>query len=168
MLILDVPTCWSSTYQMLRELPYFHYQSIFSFLKSGRALDYREAIDIFLARNRDLCNYELSVHEWECVILVTEWLDSFRSATTQMSTTKCSMVSFTHAIFRGLQDYIKTVLGDLPGATSPQLILGLTAAHAKLGDYYYKFDESPLYTWASRMSPPCCVVSIMPDIFTSP
>jgi hypothetical protein len=167
MLILDVPTRWSSTHQMLRELAYSHYKSTFSCLKSGRALDYREAIDVFLAQNRDLCDYELSEHEWEGVILVTGWLKSFQSATIQMSTTKRSMVSSTHAIFRGLQDQIKTDLSDLPGSTSPQLIPGLTAAHAKLGDYYYN-DESPLYTWASRMSPHCRVASIIPDIFTSP
>jgi hypothetical protein len=168
MLILDVPTRWSSTHQMLRELVYFHYQSTFSCLNSGRALDYREAIDIFLARNRDLRDYELSEREWDGIILVTGWLKSFRSATTQMSTTKRSMVSSTHAIFRGLQDQIKTILSDLPRSTSPQLILGLTAAHTKLSDYYYKFDESPLYTWAARTSPRCHVTSIMPDVLPSP
>jgi hypothetical protein len=67
-----------------------------------------------------------------------------------MSTTKHSMLSSTHAIFRGLQDQIKAILVDLPSSTSPQLILGLTNAHTKLSDYYYKFDESPLYTWAAR------------------
>ena len=142
----------------------FSYQSTFSCLKSGRALDYREAIDVFLARNRDLRDYELSEHEWEGVILVTGWLKSFRSATTQMSTTKRSMVSSTHAIFRGLQDQIKTILSDLPTSTPPQLIQGLTAAHTKLSDYYYKFDESPLYTWAAHMSSHCCITSIMSDI----
>jgi hypothetical protein len=123
----------------------------FSSLKLGRALDYHEVIDIFVAWNRDLRDYELSENEWEDIILVTGWLKSFRSATTQMSTTKCSMLSNTHAIFQGLQDQLKAILSDLPSWTSPQLILGLTDAHTKLSDYYYKFDESPLYTWAAHM-----------------
>jgi hypothetical protein len=69
-----------------------------------------------------------------------------------MSTTKHSMLSTTHAIFRGLQDQIKAILVGLPSSTPPQLILGLTNAHTKLSDYYYKFDESPLYTWAAHKS----------------
>jgi hypothetical protein len=109
-------------------------------------------IDIFVARNRDLRDYELSEDEWEDIILVTGWLKSFRSATTQMSTTKRPMLSNTHAIFRGLQDQLKTIIHELPVWASPQLLLGLTDAHTKLSDYYYKFDESPLYTWAARMS----------------
>jgi hypothetical protein len=61
------------------------------------------------------------------------------------------MLSSTHAIFRGLQDQLKAILTELPDRTSPQLILGLTDAYTKLSDYYYKYDESPLYTWAARM-----------------
>ena len=164
---LAIPTRRSSTHQMLRELALFHYQSTFSCLKSGRALDNSEAIDNFLAQNHDLRDYELSEHEWEGVVLVIGWLKSFRSATTQMSTTKHSMVSSIHAIFRGLQEHIKAILSDLPSSISHGVILGLTVAHAKLSDYYYEFDESPLYIWAARMSH-SHVASIMPDIFSSP
>lgn len=57
------------------------------------------------------------------------------------------MASSTHAIFRGLQEHIKAIFSDLPSSISHEVILGLTAKHAKLSDYYYKFDESPLYIW---------------------
>ncbi|KAG6805989.1 hypothetical protein H0H92_013146, partial [Tricholoma furcatifolium] len=70
-----------------------------------------------------------------------------------MSSTKRSMLSTTHAIFRGLQEQIKDSLRTLPTGTSPNLVQGLTEAHRKLSDYYYKFDESPLYTWATLLDP---------------
>ena len=116
---------------------------------TGRALDYCEVIDTFVARNRDLRDHELSQDNWDGIALVTGWLKSFRSATTQMSATHHPTLSSTHAIFRGLQEQIKDDLANLPTATSPALVLGLTNAHRKLSDYYYKFDESPFYTWAA-------------------
>jgi hypothetical protein len=117
----------------------------------GRALDYRNTIDSFISRNRDLHVLELSSADWESIKLVASWLKSFRSATTEMSTTKFPILSTTHAIFRGLQDDIKDILRGLPDSVSPKIKLGLTDAHRKLSDYYYKFDESPFYTWAACM-----------------
>jgi hypothetical protein len=61
------------------------------------------------------------------------------------------MLSSTHAIFHGLQDDIKDFLRMEKGL-SPHLIKGLSDAHLKLSEYYYKFDESPFYLWASRRS----------------
>ena len=132
MLILDVRTQWASTHQMLR-----------------RALDYRQAIDSYASRNRDLHSYELSDEEWATISMVSSWLKSFRSATTQMSATKVPMLSTTHAIFRGLQDDIKTILRGLPVTVPWAIKKGLLDAHEKLSDYYHKFDESPFYTWAA-------------------
>jgi hypothetical protein len=117
----------------------------------GRALDYRNTIDCFVSRNKDLHALELSNTDWESLKLVTSWLKSFRSATTQMSATKVPMVSTTHAIFRGLQEDIKNILRNLSNSVSPSIKLGLTDAHRKLSDYYYQFDASPFYTWAARM-----------------
>src|SRR5262245_27860539 len=73
---------------------------------TGRALDHREVIDDFVAKTRELRHLELSAEDWDSVTLVTQWLKTFRSATTQMSSTKHSMLSSTHAIFRGLQESI--------------------------------------------------------------
>jgi len=78
------------------------------------------------------------------------WLQSFREATTQMSTTKQSMLSTTHAVFRGLQDDIKNILKDLPDDVDPTLKNGLVEAHRKLSDYFLKFDKSDYYHWAAR------------------
>lgn len=73
----------------------------------------------------------------------------FRSATTQMSATKTPMISTTHAIFRGLQDQLKTILVSLPDDVTPGVKSGILKAHRKLSDYFFKFDESPYYTWAA-------------------
>ena len=115
----------------------------------GRALDYRDTIDSFVSRNKDLHALELSNADWESIKLVASWLKSFRFATTEMSTTKSPMLSTTHAIFRGLQDEIKDILQSLPNSVSPKIKLGLTDVHRKLSDYYYQYDASPFYTWAA-------------------
>jgi hypothetical protein len=107
-------------------------------------------IDDFVAKMRDLRQFEMTPEDWEVVLLVTSWLKSFRSATTQMSTTKRPMLSATHAIYRGLQDSLHTSLSTLPDNTPSMLRLGLTRAHRKLSDYYNKIDDSQYYTWASR------------------
>jgi hypothetical protein len=69
---------------------------------------------------------------------------------TTMSTTKKPMLSFTTTIFRGLQDDLQATIRHLPVGTPSVLRNGLLEAHRKLSDYYYKFDQSPLYTWAAR------------------
>ncbi|KAG1790315.1 uncharacterized protein HD556DRAFT_1216731, partial [Suillus plorans] len=73
------------------------------------------------------------------------WLKAFRSATTQMSTTKRPMLSTAHAIFRGLQESIRDDLAELPDSAPVKLRSALTSAHRKLSDYYFKIDESPFY-----------------------
>ncbi|KAF8460450.1 hypothetical protein DFH94DRAFT_618290, partial [Russula ochroleuca] len=62
-------------------------------------LDYRDTIDSFVSRNKELHSLELSDDDWESIKLVASWLKSFRSATVEMSTTKIPMLSTTHAIF---------------------------------------------------------------------
>jgi hypothetical protein len=116
----------------------------------GRALDNCESIETFVLRYKDIRPFKLSEEEWDAISLVTSWLKSFRSTTTQMSATKTPMLSTTHAIFRGLQSDIQDILRSLPDTTAPELKKGLTDAHLKLSDYYYKFDESPYYLWSAR------------------
>ncbi|KAF9542453.1 hypothetical protein CPC08DRAFT_614519, partial [Agrocybe pediades] len=82
---------------------------------------------------------------WNTIKLLGHWLELFRSATTQMSTTSVPMISTTHAIFRGLQDKIKAILRSLPDNVSASVKEALLAAHRKLSDYFTKFDESPYY-----------------------
>ncbi len=117
----------------------------------GRALNYRNTIDLFVSRNKDLHALELSNTNWESIKLVVSWLKSFRLATTEMSTTKSPMLSMTHAIFQGLQDDIKGILHSLPNSVSPRIKLGLTDVHRKLSNYYYQYNASPFYTWAACM-----------------
>jgi hypothetical protein len=116
-------------------------------------MDYRAVLNDFVAKNRELRKHELQDEDWEAIALVAQWPKSFQSATTQMSTTKCPMLSSTHAIFRGLQDSLTESLRSLPNNTPALLRQALINAHRKLSDYYGKSDESPYYTWASRTSP---------------
>ncbi|KAF8235474.1 hypothetical protein L208DRAFT_1256633, partial [Tricholoma matsutake] len=117
---------------------------------TGCALDYHHAIDSFAARNKDLHAYELSKDYWKSIDLVSLWLKSFCSVTTQMSTTNSiPMLSTTHAIFRGLQEDINGILCSFPATVSPRINHSLIDAHTKLSDYYHKYDESPFYTWAA-------------------
>lgn len=123
-------------------------------LSVGRSLDYRSVIDDFVAKNKDLRKFEMHADDWDAIALVAQWLKSFRSATTQMSTTKRPMLSSTHAIYRGLQESLRESLRNLLNNTPPQLKLGLTRAHRKLSDYYNKIDDSPYYIWSS------CLLSV--------
>jgi len=66
-----------------------------------------------------------------------------------MSTTRMPMLSTTHAVLRGLQDELCEIIRDLPDSVPPSLKQGLTDAHHKLSDYYYKIDTSPYYLWSS-------------------
>jgi hypothetical protein len=71
------------------------------------------------------------------------------------------MLSTTHAIFRGLQEHIQQIYHDLPASTPPKIKTGLLDAHRKLSDYYYKYDQSPFYTWAACESPNRGVASLV-------
>ncbi len=89
---------------------------------------------------------------WASIELICQWLRMFRAATTQMSTTSQPMISTTHAIFRGLQDNLRTILRSLPNTVAPGIVAGIMQAHRKLSDYFTKFDECPYYTWAASKS----------------
>ncbi|KAJ6550101.1 ribonuclease H-like domain-containing protein [Mycena capillaripes] len=134
--ILDVKTRWSSTHQMLR-----------------RAIDHCKIIDDFVGKHRDLHPLDLTDGDWDSIILVTGWLKSFRTTTTLMSTTKHPVLSFTHTIFRGLQEDLRTSIKNLPISMPSVLQNGLLNVHHKLSDYYYKMDQSPYYTWAAFLDP---------------
>ncbi|KAG6875145.1 hypothetical protein C0992_004996, partial [Termitomyces sp. T32_za158] len=78
------------------------------------------------------------------------------------------MLSTTHAIFRGLQEEIKLILSSLPSSAPPQLKAGLINAHMKLSEYYYKYDESPFYTWAALLDPRISYEGIHDDYASDP
>ncbi|KZV91465.1 hypothetical protein EXIGLDRAFT_615677, partial [Exidia glandulosa HHB12029] len=138
MLILDVVTRWSSSHQMM-----------------ARSLIFQEAIDEYTAHDKNkLRQYRLSSADWDAIAIVERWLRLFRSATLQMSATKRPMLSLVHAIFRTLQQSLRESLSQLPNTCHPRLKAALIAAHRKLSDYYWKFDdESPFYLWASMLDP---------------
>ncbi|KAJ7608082.1 hypothetical protein DFH06DRAFT_1018061, partial [Mycena polygramma] len=93
---------------------------------------------------------QLSDADWKALQQVREWLSGFRQATTAMSATSKPMLSQTRLVFCELQAGIKEQLKQLRGNVAPELKAGLAAAHKKLSDYYFTFDASPYYLWASR------------------
>ena len=117
-------------------------------------MQYEAEINTFITHcaNRDLRDLELSEDEWTSIKLITGWLEKFQDTTTQMSTTHQPMLSHTYAIFCGLQDHICEAIQNLPPGLDRCIWDGLVAAHHKLGEYYYRFDQSPFYIWAVRMS----------------
>ncbi|CAA7268097.1 unnamed protein product [Cyclocybe aegerita] len=149
MLILDVRTQWSSTHQML-----------------CCALGFKDPIDNYTACS--LREHELNEQEWEALKHVMDWLRSFREATMQMSATKHSMLSTTHAVFRGLQDDIKNILIKLPNDLDPTLKNGLVEAHRKLSDYFAKFDKSNYYHWAALLDPCISYTMLLDDYKDDP
>jgi hypothetical protein len=112
-------------------------------------------VDAFVGRICELRVLELDEDEWEVIKRVADWLKTFRLATSQMSGTKgMSTLSMKHAIFRGLQEHVAGIICVLPASSSSQIKDGLLDAHRKLSDYYYKYDQSPFYTWSAHKSSP--------------
>ena len=151
MLILDVKTRWSSTHQMLRELFQCQVNAQADSFVAGRAIEYRQQINSFVAKEAELAPHELSSIEWKSVETVEQWLFLFREATTQMSATSHPTLFMCYAILRGLQDSLADHLSRLPSASTPiELRDGLIDAHAKLSNYHYIINQSPYYLWACR------------------
>ena len=114
---------------------------------AGRALDYRSEIDSFVAKHKDIHQYELAIDDWDAIELATSWLKAFCSATTQMSATKHTTYSSQHAVLKGLQDHIAEQICLLPATASPKVREALIACHHKLSDYLFKIDMSPYPIW---------------------
>ncbi|KAJ8514911.1 hypothetical protein ONZ45_g7593 [Pleurotus djamor] len=136
MLILDVRTRWTSTFQML-----------------DRAIKYEESLNVFVFKHDELRELGIKSAEWSILKNLRHWLLLFKEATTRMSTTKFPMISFVHAVFRDLQDSIKSSIVNLPESTPVAVRNALVSAHEKLAEYYFKFDESPFYAWAALLDP---------------
>ena len=123
-------------------------------------MQYEAEINHFvtLCANRDLRDLELSEDEWSLIRLVAGWLEKFRDATTQMSAIHQPMLSHTHAIFHGLQEHLRESIRNLPTGIDGCIRDGIVAAHHKLSEYYYRFDQSPFYIWAARESVPFSII----------
>jgi hypothetical protein len=102
----------------------------------------------------------LSTADWAAIQLVSNWLKTFRLATTEMSTTKKPMLSSTRDTFVTLQSDLKNIIKDLPASVDPELLDGLMNAHLKLSQYFAKCDVSPYGLWACCESSICSVYFI--------
>ncbi|KAJ3724199.1 hypothetical protein DFJ43DRAFT_968163, partial [Lentinula guzmanii] len=88
---------------------------------------------------------KLTDSDWTALESIKNWLSEFRTATTEMSTTKNPMLSQTHLVFRGLQRSIKSIIMSLPANANATLKTALVETHKKLSNYYFKFDVCPYY-----------------------
>jgi hypothetical protein len=52
-------------------------------------------------------------------------------------------------IFLRLQDMLRSKIASFPASAPYTLRTGLINSHAKLAEYFQKFDDSPYYLWAS-------------------
>ena len=90
----------------------------------------------------------MHTNDWDAIVLVAQWLKSFRSATTQLLTRKHNQCSHKHKPFiEVFKNHYVESLRNLPKNTLPQLKLGLLRAHRKLSNYYNEIDNSPSYIW---------------------
>ena len=122
-----------------------------------------KVIDDFVGCNRELRYLELDESEWDTIAQVADWLRLFHLATTQMSKTKeSSMLSTMHAIFQGLQDHIIDIFRNLPDSTPQTMKSRLLDAHCKLGNYYYKSNQLPLYTYMVHLWVLCLFLHVWP------
>ena len=121
MLILDMKTHWSSTYQVMHKFLIFSLVLFQTYIKLGHALWYKAKINMFVMLNRDLHPLEISNKKWDAISLVTTWLKHFHNTTTQMSSTKQPMLSQTHAIFCRLQKHLCNALHKLPNDAPPRI-----------------------------------------------
>jgi hypothetical protein len=103
----------------------------------------------FVASHEELQLEALDSVEWGAIEIVADWLFMFRKATTLMSSTKTSTISYVFRIFVSLQDMLRAKIACFPPDTPQVLRSGLIKAHAKLAEYFQKFDDSPYYLWAS-------------------
>ena len=117
------------------------------------ALEYIEAIRLFVGlAPADAKLEQLSAIEWNVIMHVEKWLDSFREATTLMLVAQAPALSVVLTIFCDIQDDIQAAYRELPLLAPLALKQGVLNAHWKLSNYYYLTDASPYYIWASRKS----------------
>jgi hypothetical protein len=111
---------------------------------------YKDAIDWFVHVN-DLRDAQLSSEEWGAIQIASNWLKLFRTATTLMSSSKETTISWVYLVFTRLQDHVRTQLATLSDTVPLELKIGLYWAHNKLTQYFALLYRSPYYLWASSM-----------------
>ena len=121
--------CFISIIIYIHTIDTFSFLSLNLILPLGRALNNCKSIETFVLHYKDIQPFKLSEDEWNTVTLVTAWLKSFWSATTQMSATKTPMLSTMHAIFYGLQGDVQDILHSLLDTTAPELKKGDSPMH---------------------------------------
>jgi hypothetical protein len=95
---------------------YITYMDLDTFLIPSLALDFTAEIDNFIGHNHDPQALELDPDDWAAISQVSGWLKAFQSAMTEMSKMKKLMLSTVHAIFKGLQDHMSSILQELPNS----------------------------------------------------
>lgn len=101
-LILDVPTRWSSTYLML-----------------NRFIVYKKPVNRHTRLVDTLLYYSISDSDWVILEHLQQWLRHFAVATYQLSTSNVSTVSMVTLVYEDLRRKILTMVNELP-ASAPE------------------------------------------------
>ncbi|KAH8927021.1 hypothetical protein BT69DRAFT_1394053 [Atractiella rhizophila] len=110
-------------------------------------LRYQDAIENYV----DQCGLDsqrLRKAEWDGVEAVATWLESFRNATIEMSTTSSPSLSSTLGMYYGLMGEIKEFITTMPKTIPKEFRDGLVNAHVKLSTYNAVLDNSPYPLWS--------------------
>jgi hypothetical protein len=134
-LILDVPTRWNSTLDMLE-----------------RALELKMALSSTLTCIKPLTKYKLKCYEWKRVQELTRLLTPFRSATRMISNSHSPTLSRSSAVYQALLSHLTTNTEEracvpsgsrtITATGKPKAWVGhcCTAAEEKLRKYYPTSD----------------------------
>ncbi|KAJ6583753.1 hypothetical protein B0H10DRAFT_1688795, partial [Mycena sp. CBHHK59/15] len=158
LMIRDVATRWNSTAMLLQ-----------------RAIELRDALKLLVvmeehnrARGARLRRVQLSTDEWSVLNELSKFRLRNGAACLRLldpDATKRPVLSFTHTVFRGLQEDLRKSIHELPLSTPSALRNGLIEAHRKLSDYYHKSDDSPFYTWAALLDPRISYEGLKADFY---
>ncbi|CAG8695432.1 1162_t:CDS:2, partial [Rhizophagus irregularis] len=126
--ILDVSTCWNSTYDMVK-----------------RALDLKVVFDKIILANEfsDLNNIKLSQSDWTSLENIAAFLQCFAKLSTEMCASTYPTISAVYLMYNLLMGHAEKKMNK--NKTSNNIALAANAAWNKLYEYYNKASEETHY-----------------------
>ncbi|KAG0318517.1 hypothetical protein BG000_004159 [Podila horticola] len=136
--LLDVRTCWGSTFTML-----------------GRGLECKDAYCTMLLDD-NLTKCILEEVEWCCLSALKELLEHFDKLTTKVCASKTYVtITLTVVVYNSLMEVIEKFIAQNKDRL-PDICQGAQAAYDKLAQYYAATDNSPIYSVATAIHPAMC------------
>lgn len=124
--ILDVPTRWNSTHNMM-----------------GVALQVEKGISLICDNNSDLKKFKLIADEWHVIAKIHLFLEDFENLSTKLGGEKYSTLPMVTLLFNMLLDKIEAFIGELNNKSNrsgidENLLQGYVAARDKMLKHYRK------------------------------